>query len=309
MAVKNKDADSAQSAEGGDCQNANELSRFWLLYFISTIALIGLFGAYVISVPVYLAGRFARLFKFQFCRSWSLFLTAQADHVMQSGIHLLMAVQPWLNARIEMNLNDNSRSRRLFVAAKNPGEGRLLVSNHRSHLDAFFLLARVRGVRIFAKKSLFQVPFLGMMMRMSRQIPVSREINAFFEAMNHVRDRLRAGDTVHIFPEMTRCAPGTVGTRNFSALPFLIAIQEKVPIIPIVFHSTDLVWPKNRFGLVFRQPVAAIALDPLDPAQFGSAEELRSEVRRRINAALTQPIFRLPLAPETALPHCTESRL
>jgi len=305
MPVKNKDATPAGNGPESGCQDRNEaaistrhqldpklhldnswLSRFWLFYFMITIGLIGLFGAYLMSVPIYLFGRITHLLHPRAGK----FVTAQADHVLQSGIYFLMMVQPWFNAKVDMKLNDNTKDRLFLKAAKMPGEGRLLVSNHRSHLDAFFLLSRVRGIRIFAKKSLFKIPFLGMMMRMSRQIPVTREINAFFEAMNHVRDRLRAGDTVHIFPEMTRCAPGFEGTRNFSALPFLIAIQERVSVIPIVFHSTDSVWPKGYLGLKFRRPVVARALEPILAEHFGSAEELRSEVRRRINEALSVPI-------------------
>ena len=248
-------------------------SRFWLLYFVFTIAMIGFFDAYLLSVPIYLLGRFFELCMRNTSPQAGKKLTELADRILCAGIRLLMSVQPWLNADIRIDLNTS-------------GNGTLLVSNHRSHLDAFILLSRVRGIRIFAKRSLFYIPFLGMMMRMSRQIPVAREIDAFFQAMNAVRDRLRDGGTVHIFPEMTRCAPGQAGTRNFSALPFLIAIQEKVTVIPIVFRNTDQVWPKDRFGLAFRRPMQAWTLVPVDPAAFSSAEELRSEVRRRIDAAL-----------------------
>jgi 1-acyl-sn-glycerol-3-phosphate acyltransferase len=127
------------------------------------------------------------------------------------------------------------------------------------------------------------------MMRASRQIPVARNINSFFAAMDEVRKRLREQNIVHVFPEMTRCEPRMAGTQNFSALPFAIAIQEKVLILPVVFRDTDATWPKNRFGLCFRKPVQAWTLAPVDAAQFTSSEELRTSVRRLITEALNNP--------------------
>jgi 1-acyl-sn-glycerol-3-phosphate acyltransferase len=187
-----------------------------------------------------------------------------------------MKLQPWFNAEVALDA----------VASKSD-HARLLVSNHRSHLDAFILLSRVPGVRIFAKSALFNVPFLGLMMRASRQIPVKRgRIEAFWKAIETVRTRLQNGETVHVFPEMTRCAPGTNGTLEFSTAPFLTAMQTGTPVTPIVFKGTDGVWPKGAWGLAYRQPVTARALEALDPSAFESADALKHEAQRRIAAEL-----------------------
>ena len=210
------------------------------------------------------------------------------DFIICRGMqYCLLSIQPWMKADIKIDLSGLRKS----AIEATPGAdltptGALIVSNHRSHLDAFILLSRIPGLRILAKSTLFYVPGLGPMMWGSQQIPVERKIDAFFKAMNLVRSRLQGGNFVHIFPEMTRCEPGHKGTRQFSSLPFLIAIQQKVPILPIVFVGTDDVWPKSRFGLAFRKPMRAISLPIVNPENFSSAESLRTEVRRRINEAL-----------------------
>lgn len=236
----------------------------WLAYFLATIAIVGATVAYGISVPFYVLGH------------WSNRSRRIADIVLCRGIRVLMSLQPWLNAKVDLKSLQLTR-----------GQGRLLVSNHRSHLDAFLLLSRVEGIRIFAKRSLFAIPFLGTMMRLSRQIPVERgKIDSFWKAIETVRTRLQAGETVHVFPEMTRCPPNLRGTLDFSTAPFLTAMQERSVIVPIVFDGTDGVWPKGAFGLSFRSPIRVRALDPIDPAGFASADELKREVKRRIDAEL-----------------------
>jgi 1-acyl-sn-glycerol-3-phosphate acyltransferase len=168
-----------------------------------------------------------------------------------------------------------------------PEGGFLLVSNHRSHLDAFILLSKIRGIKIMARRSLFSLPGIGTIMSVSRQIPVEEQgMGSYLLAMETVRKRLRGGETVHVFPEMTRCPHGFVGTLDFSPMPFHIARQEGIPILPIVFKGTDSVWPRGEMGLKFRRPVVGNMLDQVDPKQFNSTLDLKIEVQRRIAEAL-----------------------
>ncbi len=124
-------------------------------------------------------------------------------------------------------------------------------------------------------------------MAVSRQIPVyERGVDSYLLAMEIVRQRLRNGETVHVFPEMTRCPKGFSGTKDFSTMPFHIARQEGIPILPIVFKGTDEVWPRGQIGLNFRRPVYGAMLETVEPSEFESAQELKSEVQRRIGVAL-----------------------
>jgi 1-acyl-sn-glycerol-3-phosphate acyltransferase len=234
-------------------------SRFWFVYFMLSIGFLGSFFAYTCAAPFYLLGRLDPRF------------TKRADSILHRGILVLFKFQPWFRAQIEI--------------PENPGN-LLVVSNHRSHLDVFILLSKIVGLRILSKHSLFYVPFLGVMMWLMRQIPVRPGLENFVNSMETVRSRLKAGEVVHVFPELTRCQPGHRGTLNFSSLPFQIAIQEKLSILPVAIKNTDSTWPKGRNGISFRSKIEARGLAIIDSSQFTSAMQLKNEVQSRIEQAL-----------------------
>ncbi|MGE4130734.1 MAG: lysophospholipid acyltransferase family protein [Bdellovibrionales bacterium] len=238
------------------------LGRIWLGYFLLTIAVVGFSFATVLFFPVRLLSRFLPGLE-----KWP-------DHILQMGIRLLLLLQPWLKARVALDLPENEH-------------GVLLVSNHRSHLDVFILLSRVPGIRIMARKNLFRIPFLSLMMKATRQIGVERgSLEAWSQAMETLRERLTKGERVHVFPELTRCEPGFAGVRNFASGPFLAAIQKDSTVLPIVIKNTDAVWPKGQVGLHFRPSVEVISLAPIRARDFSSADILRREVHSRIAEAL-----------------------
>ena len=193
---------------------------------------------------------------------------------MCRGIYLLMWIQPWLKVDFKLNIPREHR-------------GLMVVSNHRSHLDAFLLLASVQGIRIQSKTSVFSIPFLGWMMRACKHIPVPRgDLGGFVKSLDVIRDRLKDQNVVFIFPEMTRCPYGMKGVNTFSVAPFHAAFQEKVPVIPLIMTGTDEAWPRGVPGLFWRKPIKVWTLPMVDTAKFNSAEDLKNEVKRQIESAL-----------------------
>lgn len=241
----------------------HQMPLIWLSYFMISIIVIGFSLAATIFFPCLILSR------------WIPVLGRVPDWILQKGIFLLMRVQPWFNADIEIAI------------PKNPN-GVLIVSNHRSTLDVFILLSRIRGIRIMARGGLYKIPGLGLMMRATRQIRVERgHLDSFQKSLDTVRDSLRNGETVHIFPEMTRCPLGFSGLQNFISAPFLVAIQSQATVVPLVFDNTDGVWPKGEAGLYFRKPVKVKSLEPLNAGNFQSADELKQAVRTRMLEAMT----------------------
>ena len=241
------------------------LTKLWLIYFLVTIAGLGIFVVLVPFFPSLALARCSRRFA-----HWP-------DRALQMGVILLFHVQPWLRSTVDLKVPKKTASDR----------GILFVSNHRSHLDVFFLLAGIAGIRVLARSNLFRIPFLGLMMRATRQIRVERgRLDAWVRAMREVAERLRKGERVHIFPEMTRCSQGFNSVQPFAAAPFLVAIQEDVSVVPIVFKNTDGVWPKGHLGLFFRKPIEVKSLQPIRARDFATAELLKSEVWKRIDYEL-----------------------
>lgn len=212
-----------------------------------------------------------------------------SDAILQGTVSYMMSIQPWLEY-----------DGRQFKAAYNEAEaaararktGILLVSNHRSHLDTFLLLARIPGVRVLAKRGLFAVPFLGLVMWTSRQIPIRRKsLKSFVEAMDEIGERLAAGETVHVFPEMTRAAPDFGGVAGFNPAPFLTAMRVGAPILPLAILGTSETWPKGSFVLRKRGPITVRPLTPVAPGEFtrfASAKDLAEHCRSEIETAFRE---------------------
>lgn len=208
---------------------------------------------------------------------------AHADRILRKSVDLMLRTQSWL--RFETADFERALAEARAVAARR-GTGVLLVANHRSHLDMFLLLARVAGIRVLAKSGLFAVPFLGVIMWTSRQIPVRRrDLRAFVAAMDVIGERLAAGEVVHVFPEMTRAEPGFPGVAPFNPAPFLVAQKIGAPILPFVIRGTSAIWPKGSFAI----RTGSAVVDPLapivEPAAFSGAKELAEECRAAIEAA------------------------
>lgn len=241
-------------------REAAALSRVCLLYFLLTIGVLGFFLGYLCGAPLLLVGRFYR-------PAWRL-----GGRVMRWGIDGLMRLQPWLRIEGEVRLPERC----------------LTISNHRSHLDMFLLLARVRNIRAVAKADLFRIPLLGPMMYVLRQFPIDRgNVESYWQTMDAAVLAAKEGDPVHVFPEMTRCEPGHVGTDTFHLAPFRVALRAGVPVVPIVIHGTDRCWPKGHVGC-FPGSVRIESLEPVSPTGYSDAAQLRDDVRRRIDDRLRE---------------------
>jgi 1-acyl-sn-glycerol-3-phosphate acyltransferase len=236
---------------------------FWLGFFLISIAVLGGFFAYLISVPLLLISKTGVISR------------NPGERALAYGVHVLLKVQPWLNADVQL------------PRGRDQLPGTLYLSNHRSHLDAFFLLAAIPGIRILARSSLFRVPGLGFMMKQLQQISVHRgDAAGYLRAMEQIRDRIHRGESVHVFPEMTRCPAGLDGVQAFSLLPFKMAHDAGCRVVPLVFKRTDAVWPKGYSGLVYGETIQVRTLPALDVRRFTTAAELRTEVVGRIESEL-----------------------
>ncbi|MCC6137776.1 MAG: 1-acyl-sn-glycerol-3-phosphate acyltransferase, partial [Bdellovibrionaceae bacterium] len=230
----------------------------WMMYFLTMIAVMGVFTAYGLCTPFYLLSRV-----YPPAKSWG-------DIVLQKSTWGLLQLQPWL--RMEIALPKNL-------------SGQLLISNHRSHLAVFLFLAHVKGVRVLAKDSLFRIPFLGFIMRMSYQIPIVRgSVESYVQSLKTVQQYLENNEVVLIFPEMTR---GTTGLKEFPLAPFKMAREAGAVIQPIAIQGSEKVWPKSSFSLKSGHTVTVRALAPVHARYFESSENLRDEVHERLLQELT----------------------
>jgi 1-acyl-sn-glycerol-3-phosphate acyltransferase len=183
------------------------------------------------------------------------------------------------------------------------GEPHIFASNHVSWFDVPALAKILPRYKFVAKAELFKVPIFGKGMRAAGMIEIQRENRkAAFGAYEVAADRIRAGNSVVVFPEGTRGEAYPL--RPFKKGPFVLAIAAGVPIVPIVVHGTIEIMPK---GSLWAHP-GTIDVHLLEPVSTGGVdydhrEALMQTVRTRMADAMRElygieplptPVSRLP---------------
>jgi 1-acyl-sn-glycerol-3-phosphate acyltransferase len=163
-----------------------------------------------------------------------------------------------------------------------PGQGAVVVCNHRSPVDPCFIeLTTTRVVHWMVAQEYWKNPALGWFFRMSESIPVSRrgiDTAATKAAIRYVQ----RGDVVGMFPE------GRLNVTDRVLLPgrpgaALVALKARAPVIPCYISGSPF---KGSIGGVFFLP-AKVYLKigrPMDLSEFYGREkerEVLEEVTRR----------------------------
>lgn len=168
------------------------------------------------------------------------------------------------------------------------GQSHVLVGNHQSMIDILYL-GRIfpKTCVVMAKKELKYTPLLGQYMALSRAVFVDRHNRATaLETFQKVgADMKKHGLNLFIFPEGTRSNTIKPALLPFKKGAFHLAIQSKLPIIPIVCENYSNVYRSslNRFE---RARVVLKVLKPIEPQPGQSAEDLLNVVRDQMLNAL-----------------------
>ena len=163
-----------------------------------------------------------------------------------------------------------------------PRKTYVFVSNHQSIYDIPVIFSSLPyQLRIIAKESLGQFPFLGWHLRRSGHLLVDRRRPDRAGILDRWRALVGEGLSLIIFPEGTRSPDGRIGP--FKAGSFLLAIEAGLPIVPLSIDGTRQVMPKGRLmtcpgraTLVVHAPIETAAID------VGDARELATRVRHII---------------------------
>ncbi len=151
----------------------------------------------------------------------------------------------------------------------------LLVANHSGLHDILSLSACLPiQFRWVAKKSLFQVPFMGWHMQRSGYIPIDRENPR--EAARSIAAAalvIRGGVNAIAFPEGTRSRNGDLS--KFHSGAFALALRTGVPLVPVSLEgSYRVIMPKTlqvNPGVIIR-----IKIDrPIEVSRYGHTEKHR----------------------------------
>ncbi len=174
--------------------------------------------------------------------------------------------------------------------------GFVLATNHLSHLDplvvAHLLWDSRRPARFLAKASVFEVPFVGMVVRGAKQIPVYRETADAGQSVRAAVAAVEQGECVVVYPE------GTL-TRDPQLWPMVgksgaarIALTTGCPVVPMAhWGAQELLPPYAKWPhLLPRKTMHLTVGEPVDLDDLRGRPvdaTVLKEATDRIMAALT----------------------
>ena len=145
-----------------------------------------------------------------------------------------------------------------YLWSKRPA---VFLFNHQSSADLFIASKLIRkDATGIAKKELQMMPIIGQLMQAAGVIFIDRKNKEkAIEAMKPAVEALKNGTSIIIFPEGTRSKDYKLG--KFKKGAFHLAMQAKVPVIPIVVKNAHDAMPKGTN--LFRP--AAVEVNVLKP--------------------------------------------
>ncbi len=172
-----------------------------------------------------------------------------------------------------------------------PNQTYLFMSNHVSLFDIPLLAAYIPTfVRAVEALRQFKWPVYGWAIRRLGNIPIDRKnIHASIRSMKKTEQILKSGKSIVILPEGHRSLDGELSP--FKKLPFHLAKQAKVPIIPM--GLSGLFQLKSRDSFVIRpRPITILFGRPVLPEEIEklSKEDLNAHIFNRIST-LIDPIL------------------
>ncbi len=164
----------------------------------------------------------------------------------------------------------------------------IVVANHQSGLDPVTQIkALPLSLRILAMRELFQMAVLGRAMRIAGMIEVDRESPSLRAIVKGVSEALAAGHSLLIFPEGKISKDGSVG--EFKDGAFLMAVMNKVPVLPVAISGTSRIWPAE--GRAMRSGTVHVTVGPPLPTSELTRRDvpaLREQAREFITSAHRQ---------------------
>jgi 1-acyl-sn-glycerol-3-phosphate acyltransferase len=116
----------------------------------------------------------------------------------------------------------------------------LLISNHRSIIDPLIIELATEDSNIFghwvSKKELYNSFFFGLFVRNGGSILLDRDSALMGGFFTEIKECVKAGDSIYIFPEGTR-NKGHSELSEFKDGSRIIAVKNRLPILPIFIRS------------------------------------------------------------------------
>ena len=143
----------------------------------------------------------------------------------------------------------------------------MMVSNHQSLLDIPVIYRIFLNFKWVSKASLFKLPFIGWNLWLNRHIKLERtSMKSQRKMFRQCAKNIQNGSSIMIFPEGTRSRNGEL--RAFKEGAFLLALQQKIDILPIVLDGSYKALPEKGFFPNKKQKMLVHILPPVPYETF-----------------------------------------
>jgi 1-acyl-sn-glycerol-3-phosphate acyltransferase len=163
----------------------------------------------------------------------------------------------------------------------------LFAANHTSNADAAAIVGAIpRRLAIFGRKSLFDIPIVGLAFRLANFVPVDRgNREAGIAAVKQGVEYIKSGLSFLVYPEGTRSPDGRL--LRFKKGSFVMAIEAGIPIVPVACSGAHRVMKKK--SLVIHPGKITVRLGkPIDAA--GYTIEQRDDLARLVHDAIAEQL-------------------
>jgi len=159
----------------------------------------------------------------------------------------------------------------------------VLVANHRSLMDAILLIGLLERTGVLIKSRDTRKVMNGLLARYFDLVSIDRySLESVSATLKKSSRLLREGKNLLVFPEGTRARSGRL--QHFNRIAFNLALAARVPVVPVVMHST-LPFMAKVPGSIFprgRNDYRIRFLDPETPRPDDDAAALCDRVHRRM---------------------------
>ncbi|RTK92901.1 MAG: 1-acyl-sn-glycerol-3-phosphate acyltransferase [Rickettsiales bacterium] len=168
---------------------------------------------------------------------------------------------------------------------KLPTDGKpyLVLSNHQSFWENFFMQLIIPEHSWVIKKELFNIPFFGWCLRLLKPIAVDRnDSNSITQILYEGANKINNGLSIIIFPESTRVKVDH--EVKFKPSAAKLALETKTSIV-LLAHNAGLIWPKGFWfkssGTIKISIIEYMSTEHV--TQFKEARELTDYIQNKIN--------------------------
>jgi 1-acyl-sn-glycerol-3-phosphate acyltransferase len=157
------------------------------------------------------------------------------------------------------------------------------MANHTSFLDILLILACIpHNFRMIVKEEVFSLPFLGLAVRSSGQIPLDRDNpRRGLRSIKQAAELLRKGVSIVVFPEGTRSRDGRV--QEFKSTLFVLPIRTQTPVVPVLIEGAfqalrrgSMLLNRGPMNVTFHVPITVGSFTDKDRAVC--AEKVRQSL-------------------------------